>query len=304
VTFTLAVTNNGPGAATGVQVTDTLPAGLGFVSISSSQGSCAVTSCSIGSMAEGGSANVTLVATTQAEGTIVNTASVSASTVDPVPANGTSSASVKVAAEEPPPPPELPAPEPGEVNLTVGSGAGQCVALKDGGGCQPLEAGRQVEIGDILYIDPGNGKVEVQSIVGIGAFYGGKFNFTELPGTAARSAASAQAKPILVVKLFGGSFKQCATKASRFAAGAAVTNVQAAKKPVRRLWGKGKGRFRTRGRYASGTVRGTNWVTEDYCDGTRIRVVTGIVQVWDSVLKKLVLVHPGESYFAAAKKKK
>ncbi len=38
ITFTVTLTDNGPGAATGVQVTDLLPAGLTFVSATPSQG--------------------------------------------------------------------------------------------------------------------------------------------------------------------------------------------------------------------------------------------------------------------------
>ena len=38
ITFTVTLTNNGPNAATSVQVTDLLPAGLTFVSATPSQG--------------------------------------------------------------------------------------------------------------------------------------------------------------------------------------------------------------------------------------------------------------------------
>jgi hypothetical protein len=74
----------------------------------------------------------------------------------------------------------------------------------------------------------------------------------------------------------------------------------AKRKPVRRLWGKGQGRFRTRGRYASGTVRGTNWLTQDFCEGTLTRVVEGVVSVHDLVTDKYVLVKAGKSYFTKA----
>jgi ferric-dicitrate binding protein FerR (iron transport regulator) len=48
---------------------------------------------------------------------------------------------------------------------------------------------------------------------------------------------------------------------------------------VRKLWGDGRGRFRTRGRYGAATVRGTKWVTQDRCNGTLVRVVRGRVRV-------------------------
>ncbi|MGZ4257312.1 MAG: hypothetical protein ACXVRE_06070 [Gaiellaceae bacterium] len=68
--------------------------------------------------------------------------------------------------------------------------------------------------------------------------------------------------------------------------------------PKRSLWGKGKGRFRTSGKNASGTVRGTWWLTQDSCAGTLIRVKRGVVDVYDFKKRKHVLVHAGHSYFA------
>lgn len=46
-----------------------------------------------------------------------------------------------------------------------------------------------------------------------------------------------------------------------------------------RLWGDGKGRFRTRGRWAVAGVRGTNWLTEDSCERTKVTVRRGVVAV-------------------------
>jgi Ca2+-binding RTX toxin-like protein len=68
--------------------------------------------------------------------------------------------------------------------------------------------------------------------------------------------------------------------------------------PIRRLFGSGKGRFRTKGYYGSATVRGTHWLVEDYCDGTKITVTTGFVDVNDFAAKKTVRVKARGSYFA------
>jgi uncharacterized repeat protein (TIGR01451 family) len=96
VVFTITVTNDGPSPATGVVVTDTLPAGLSLVSATPSQGTCNASSpvsCNVGSLAVDASATITLRAVvTASSGTIANTASVSsaeggadASTTAPIP---------------------------------------------------------------------------------------------------------------------------------------------------------------------------------------------------------------------------
>ena len=92
--------------------------------------------------------------------------------------------------------------------------------------------------------------------------------------------------------LNGGDFSTCGTGA-RAAAGPAG-------KPVRSLWTEGKGRFRTKGRYSSATIRGTKWQTTDQCDGTLTTVTAGAVNVNDFRLKKVVAVRAGSSYLAKA----
>ena len=69
-----------------------------------------------------------------------------------------------------------------------------------------------------------------------------------------------------------------------------------------KLWGSGKGKFRTNGKYSSATVRGTIWLVEDRCEGTLTKVRRGTVQVRDLKRKKTVTVKAGHSYLARAQR--
>ena len=85
LSYRIAVTNNGPASATGVTVTDTLPAGVTFVSATPSQGACSGTTtvtCGLGTLTVGTSAIVTIVGTPTTQGQINNTAVVTASESD------------------------------------------------------------------------------------------------------------------------------------------------------------------------------------------------------------------------------
>jgi uncharacterized repeat protein (TIGR01451 family) len=94
VTYTITVTNNGPATATNVIVTDDLPAGLAFVSATPSQGTCNAAdpiSCNIGTLNNGASATISVVANVTATGgTIANTASADGTETDPVGGNNSS----------------------------------------------------------------------------------------------------------------------------------------------------------------------------------------------------------------------
>ena len=70
VTFTVTVTNDGPSAASGVELTDLLPAGLTFVSATPSQGTYTPTTgvWAIGALAVGAQTTLTLRATVQEAG--------------------------------------------------------------------------------------------------------------------------------------------------------------------------------------------------------------------------------------------
>mgnify|MGYP002364431658 CR=1 FL=1 len=86
VTYAMNVTNNGPDTATAVTVTDPLPVGLTYVSATPSQGgpctnTAGTVTCPIGSLAAGGTATITLVATGTTTGAKSNTATVAGSAV-------------------------------------------------------------------------------------------------------------------------------------------------------------------------------------------------------------------------------
>ena len=75
-TYTVSVTNDGPSTATNVTVSDTLPAQVNLVSVSSSQGGCAALPCNLGTLTVGQMGTVTITVTAVTEGTFTNTATV------------------------------------------------------------------------------------------------------------------------------------------------------------------------------------------------------------------------------------
>ncbi|MDO9410591.1 hypothetical protein, partial [Patulibacter sp.] len=102
VSYTIRVTNNGSSDSTGSVVTDTLPAGLTYVS---SEAGCAgsaassTVSCTVGPLAAGASKTFTVVAkpTAGTAGTsLANTVRVTGNDPDPTPGNNTSSSTVAV----------------------------------------------------------------------------------------------------------------------------------------------------------------------------------------------------------------
>jgi hypothetical protein len=235
--------------------------------------------CVLPSLAAGAGALVThVVRLGQAERVAANAAQVTAAEMDPVPADNAAAARLGVA----PPPPVLgrsanAAPVRGTV-LVRTPGSARFVPLTAN---TPLPMGTQ--------IDTRRGRVRLQTARGGGAvdtadFYQGLFALFQ---ARARGAFTE-------LRLAGGSFRACPPGRRSLA--------QAGRPPIRRLWGDGRGRFRTRGRFAAASVRGTRWLTVDRCDGTLIRVRVGSVTVRDLTRRRTVVVRAGRSYLARAQR--
>jgi hypothetical protein len=161
------------------------------------------------------------------------------------------------------------------------------VLIKVHGTFVPLTGFKQVPFGTEL--DTTNGKVKLTSHDGsTGSFYEGRFKLLQALDTPVPGKPSIRVTELV---LTGGDVKACSARAT---AGTAKPK----HKTVRHAWGNAKGHFRTTGSYASATVRGTLWKTEDFCDGTLVIVKRGKIDVFDKIRRKHVLVPAGRSYFA------
>jgi uncharacterized repeat protein (TIGR01451 family) len=99
LTYTLTVTNNGPSAAAGLVITDTLPAGVNFSSTSPgcTESGGAVT-CTLASLVAGASTPlmITVDVDPATAGILTNTAVVTSTTADPIPINNTATETTTV----------------------------------------------------------------------------------------------------------------------------------------------------------------------------------------------------------------
>jgi hypothetical protein len=156
----------------------------------------------------------------------------------------------------------------------------------------PLPDGGSIPVGST--VDARNGAVNVVTAVGdAGAVQTATFR-----GAIFQVQQSPKGGGLTDIYLRGGDFSACHARSPL----PNTTHSLAKKKrrhAIRRLWANDHhGRFRTHGRGAIATVRGTTWVVADLCDGTRTSVLAGAVSVRDKRRHKTVLVHAGHSYFA------
>jgi hypothetical protein len=159
-------------------------------------------------------------------------------------------------------------------------------------GFVPLASiGRQLPVGSTL--DTTKGTVRLTSATGpkgrtqSGHFSQGTFRFVQT-----------RKNPLTTLSMTGGGLSSC----SKLPRGGSAKVTAAKKRKRRSLFSNVKGRFRTRGRNSTATVRGTSWQMTDTCAGTRTTVSRGSVTVHDLTLRKTKVVKAGHSYFAKAPK--
>jgi hypothetical protein len=147
----------------------------------------------------------------------------------------------------------------------------------------PLTGLRQVPFGTL--IDATGGRVRVTTALPhekaeTGEFFAGEFVLGQ------RSSG------VVTARLTGGDLGGC--RAVRHGARRKGRHASAsAKRRGRRLWANAHGTFTTQGHYAAGAVQGTEWLTEDRCDGTLIRVTRDKVLVTDLVHHRRFTVRAG-----------
>jgi hypothetical protein len=149
-----------------------------------------------------------------------------------------------------------------------------------------LVSGAQVPMGTLL--DTKKGRVTLQSadkqgVTQQAGFYQGVFKV---------KGQTKGKTPITLLDLAGPK-PACGSRAS----------IARKRRSSRRLWGSGKGHFRTKGQYSSATVRGTIWLTQDSCKGTLVKVKRGVVAVDDFTAGKTFRVKAGHSHLAVPRRK-
>lgn len=182
------------------------------------------------------------------------------------------------------------APVKGEVFVRLPRTSSAARAAQKGRGFIPLREARQIPVRSLL--DTSEGTVRLVSAGARGARQQGDFNaglFTAIQSRRGRGMTE--------LRLAGGKFSRCASKRRR--AGKAQSS-RRSKRVIRRLRGNARGRFRTRGKYSSATVRGTDWTVTDRCDGTLTKVRRGSVVVRDFRRKKKLIVNAGRSRLVRA----
>lgn len=197
---------------------------------------------------------------------------------------------------------QLPAPTIGRT-LNVAAVKGKVfVRLPGGKGFVPLTQAVQLPVG--AQIDARKGTIALITATGkagktqTGTFGGAIFGLAQ--------SRNARLKGLTTLSLLEGAFRgapsyaSCKAHRANDRPGSAAVVSRVSRRALQLLHASVSGHFRTRGRYAAATVRGTVWDMIDRCDGTVTRVHRGTVIVNDLARHKNVTVRAGHSYLAKA----
>jgi hypothetical protein len=107
---------------------------------------------------------------------------------------------------------------------------------------------------------------------------------------------------LTTLTLVENAFKGAPSYASCTVAHGKASTAALSAKTLQLLKGRDNhGKFRTKGRYAAATTRGTAWSVADRCDGTLTKVTQSSVLVNDFLRHVSLILHAGHSYLALAK---
>jgi hypothetical protein len=202
--------------------------------------------------------------------------------------------------QPPPPPPAPPVPGKSAVARVV---SGTVLIKLPGKGFVPLTAAANIAMGSQL--DTRKGRVELTTAADTAGkktqkaqFYDGIFQIKQ----SVPKRKPKKARALITDLVMKGQIARSQCAPLKGARAAAADKKKGPKAVLGQLWGNGKGRFRTDGKYSSATVRGTIWLVQDRCEGTLTKVRRGTVQVRDFKRKRTVTVKAGHSYLARAQR--
>jgi hypothetical protein len=257
----------------------------------------------IGALAPRASARIKIVGRATAAGTAVNAAAVSGVGESPsLLGNNELASRTAVVRKQLEPPADLPPPV-FKQNVDAAPVTGTVKFRRPGSTVfETLADGAQLPLGTEFDTTLGTmlltSAADAQGAVQTAEFWDGFFMVTQKTVVAARKMKRKKAATPLTfteLALTRGNFSVCGGR--RFAS--AEQKPKKRKSTItRKLWGKGEGQFRTKGRYSSAAVRGTQWLTADRCDGTLTSVREGSVTVADFVRRRTIILRAGQSYLA------